>query len=457
MKTLVLKSTICLVIWLNSAMAFCGSEGVGGGDAVVLPNDQVILADPYVKKEGKSAGAFHPLLIIELMRIDRLLQMYGGFFSFLNKAVLEPHVQFRFVTEIPDIAACKNRIPVGNLPSNSQLEQVACTEGHLTWIKEDLFKKLSIRGQALLIVHERLRGLPVTVAGEEIADITNGLEFALALLNGQNSGLRPILSSAQMNTLNTLFDRVSGIVQQYPAAAQKIALFGKYSITMSNTKLSPNGGGLVSIFAKVAKSAYIGVGSAVGVDSTVGNAAELVNAGASCLVNICALSAQSQIIDSWILGNEYYGDEDRKPPVIALGFQSKIQDSSLLIGENGIHLGLGSKILSSNIKSADEITLNAGSRLESVLLWNEGSIRMEKNSSLSNAQNLQVSVNSNSFTLSELIGRRTVVGVKAESNIDFQNKFICYDGTNDFLLSANASLLARSIDDFAGHCERKNR
>ncbi|MEK7691095.1 MAG: hypothetical protein AAB425_08755, partial [Bdellovibrionota bacterium] len=153
---------LTLTILGNSNQVWAGgATGVGGGgDVVILSDDTIVLADPYIKHEGENFE-LNPLLIQELSRMGDLLVSYGanvlyGRSAFVVQDVINPLIDYRFQEELP--TDC-HRIPTANLPIGASQELAACTVGNVTTIRPSLFNGMSIREQAKLIVHERLRAL----------------------------------------------------------------------------------------------------------------------------------------------------------------------------------------------------------------------------------------------------------------------------------------------------------
>ncbi|HUP56703.1 MAG TPA: hypothetical protein VM598_04570, partial [Bdellovibrionota bacterium] len=221
-----MKTVTMMILLLTAQAAWAqGSGGRGGNDAIRLPDDTIVLADPYVIRNG-TRGELDPTLITELDRVDKLLFRYGadvtpnvrvtpsfipGYLEFrkeelwrpmdrtifMERQVFNPLVEYRFVDSMPEGVHC-DRPRLGPLPEGAEAFPIACTQGWVTWIQGAAFKKLNLRQQAVLIVHERVHA----VTGQEtphelIADLSDSLLLSLSLYNEQLQGRRPRLSAEE--------------------------------------------------------------------------------------------------------------------------------------------------------------------------------------------------------------------------------------------------------------------
>ncbi|MGZ3698690.1 MAG: hypothetical protein ACXVCH_11385, partial [Bdellovibrionota bacterium] len=222
------KRSLGLILVLGSLVsgtAFAGNEGSGGGGAIVLSDDRVVLADPYFVGKGQQ-GAFHcqqgesgelnSLLVQELKRAGQVLVRYGAeasnlpwsntLFSepgpeqsrFVSEQVLQGQA-FCFVDELPKRQDNPVECDQFTAPVGGHCEPVGYTEGTVTWIRKDLFQRMSVRDQAVLLIHERLHGFAGNVPYGPIVELTSGLETALGILNDQLQGKRPILEDQAIN------------------------------------------------------------------------------------------------------------------------------------------------------------------------------------------------------------------------------------------------------------------
>jgi hypothetical protein len=291
---------------------------------VILPDDTVVLADPYIVRSGPDdAATLAPKLVAEIRRLGRMLVRFGakegGCLSsspreleylqdtglcdgivvarmaesdFVNTYVLDPLVEYHFVREIP--SSCPTSPSSVTPPPGSQVEPVACTVGKLTWIVADLFKQMNVREQAKLIAHERMRAIPQANPIEFIADITTGVGLALDLYNQALNGKRPTLNDGQVGTLMLLLRRI----QQVGMADDDAS--GPQPFVADDWHVSAAGGGLVRKDAKLDPAAFISAGSLLGPKSNVGPQAVLLNA--SCFNVECDIAGGAQVEQSLFAG-----------------------------------------------------------------------------------------------------------------------------------------------------------
>lgn len=286
-----------------------GATGVGGGgNAVVLPNDTVVLADPYYPREGNEPtfhckdgerGQLHPALIEELNRAGHFLVRYGATIGlnrnwsdfittrewdfrepskFIAEVVLGPTVEYCFVTKLPH---AESQPDLKNLPRGSESHSLAYTEWNVTWFQKDLFRRMSVREQAKAIIHERLHAHAGNVAHGAIVDMTNGLDLLFSIRHHQNRGRRPVLDPAQVAVLQTFMQRIVDL-QLYRGryiagddVSGREIKDAKYFVT--HHRVTPNGGGLYHVRTLIADDVYLGVGSWVGSGSIVEPGVTLVN------------------------------------------------------------------------------------------------------------------------------------------------------------------------------------
>lgn len=271
-----------------------GGETGGGGDAVIFPDDTVILADPYLIKEGQEGtfncpagteGTLAPELRDELNLIGMLLVRYGaplsindrdGFFrpshhfdwsNRVSSRFIENHVftaHFCFVDQLP-----KNEHLNLEAPAGARVESVGYTEGKVTWLRKDLFRAMSVREQAKTIVHERLHGFAGNIPHGPIVDITNSLEAVLSLYQAQQRGDRTHLNEEQILALNTLILRISQVLDTASPLPSLVS-------PGFQPKVVRNGGGVILGNTSVAEDAFIGVGSVVGPRVMIASGAEIL-------------------------------------------------------------------------------------------------------------------------------------------------------------------------------------
>ena len=360
-KILVLSLSLILVAIAASADGGGGKEG-GGDDYIILKDDTIILADPFVRRNGETFELSRELKA-ELKRVGRLLVQYGAAniygegntsdrsirFSdvrdsaFIAETVLNSLIEYRFVSELPQIPACETRLQIENIPDGARVGGgIACTQGAMTWILEDLFRKQTIRQQALLIIHERLHALPANVAHEFISDLVAGIDLILDLYNAELNGARPLLTDEQVKTIRTMMKRIpqAGLGQQGPNSA--IAFFNRM-------KVQKKCGGLTSRQATLGLDVCLGVGSILEGHGTLRGPMLVLNSTING--NVSAAHSSVIIKDSMLVG----GAGDREDRInLELGPDSLIANSYIKFdGTSRSFLSKGAKIRDSLLRSAN--------------------------------------------------------------------------------------------------------
>lgn len=284
-----------MALHFSSALGFAGSEGVGGGGAVVLPNQKPVSADHYVLRSGQAAD--FPIELRSTIELaGRVLVQYGamavrpqlheedcktaegcydtrfGKSEFIANSVLHPKIEYLFVKELPkNIVGCEGETRAfEGLPAGAKVHSVACTNGLVTWIVKDLFRKMTYGEQAETIIHERLHttevwDVPSEVKHEFIADLTNALHLAFELYSlekpyddGMRVDIKPVkLSSEQL-----------AVLSQLPRRIVQLRLFQNTNASdqsefLSNWMVTSKGGGFVHVESFLAENAFVGIGSIV--------------------------------------------------------------------------------------------------------------------------------------------------------------------------------------------------
>ena len=341
---------LCMNGITYSPLSHAQSEHVGGGgDVVVLPDDTVVLADPFIKRSGVNFD-LNPLLIEELKRVGKLYDIsHANGSNFINQ-VLDPLVEYRFLSELP--SNC-HRITVGDLPSGSFDTQIACTSGSITWINEALFRKMTIREQVKLIIHERLRANPTPVSDEQIADIVIGTEEILNVYNQELNGVLPKLNGDQVFKLNKLQMRLiqAGIstrnfCEPKSGCADKLKDYETHAL----------GGAFLQ--KGIDENTYVSIDSIIGLDVTIGKNVFIKNS----IVGSGSISDNTKITDSKALYSLNVGansiiNNSQVGRIIA-GDKTTINDvtaNELTVGNfsniNSVHFNAG------EIQTGDEATI----------------------------------------------------------------------------------------------------
>jgi hypothetical protein len=282
-----------------------GATDVGAAGAVVLlPDDTVKLADSYVSdpnsKDRKSFRDLNPLIQREIERAGYFLVRYGadvdatvpsvpgvrpseeerkstlksGYMSrdvqakFVIEQIEDPlTVDYYFVDALPaGLCDSSFRSQAGNIPSSTgtQVKEFGCTAGPSTYILKSLFAELSVRDQALAIIHERLHALGLEYQELLVADVVAGLNTVLGLYNQEQitgvtaaAANRPSLTDTQMSAITFLIKRISqmGLAAGNPDSPEEF---------MTDWQVARNGGGLYHVLSSLSPYAYLGVGSLLG-------------------------------------------------------------------------------------------------------------------------------------------------------------------------------------------------
>ncbi len=424
--------------------AFAGQDGgnsSGGGGAITRPDDSVVLADPFViRHESEGTGELSDEIIAELQRAGWILVQYGAEYSFMaklsffddnsalifpqanrirphsytaafiNNHVLRGTIEYRFVADLPDYNTCHQHRMVA-LPEGASEQLVACTVGPITWIKESLFRRMSVREQALTVIHERLHTLSPGLPEEIIADITTSLGTALELYNAQARGERPMLTDLQVNRLQRLMMRIMqaelhrgrGYMAEMEASRAEHQDTTLDELQILNTyTVAREGGGLLitpyhDLTEQMPEGAYVGIGAVVHpyslsrnatiVGSTCKDVAAEVRELSTPFRNIsimtCILEEGASLINS-----EISLDSENAGMVTGLENAMDIDVESRLMSNNGgnIHIGIGASIINSYVglsssspyatNEREELHMGAGARIENSSLHNFNALRL---------------------------------------------------------------------------------
>ena len=389
-----------ILLWTGSAAGEGGNVS-GGGGAIILPDDSVILADPYTPRVGSdSVGELSLPLRAELEHIGDLIVRYGASYpssdgaltmyrqtlqvisSFISESVFDPLIEYRFVPRLPDTPECATPHHT-TFTEAGTLENLACSMGPFTWIRVDLFQRMTLREQALTILHERLHTTVTPLPEEAIADITDGVRILLHRFNIQFTGDRSLLGGDEIHKIEILMRRIAqghlhgGRVHERDSARW-----------LQTWRVWPKGGGLLHLSATAAESAFVGVGSIAGPASRLGENSALVNTLCHDLLFESMLRADlSCALDRGaILNNTRLSAMGGASAVrsgvaaLILGEDSSIQNSSILVtaddAPNGviISLGRGSAVADTTLQGIDYLALGNASQIRDVRLY--GNIRI---------------------------------------------------------------------------------
>lgn len=280
-RPLNLSSTLvlCLFLTMSSLIAaerereMSGPSVGGGGDAMVMADDSVVLADAWLDQNSSQpnyaslgARALHPRLRKNISDYEKIVKDLGVMLSSksglskgdivreLQRLSSVDNLKFYAVADADELnRSCRSG---GSkkyaLPAGTSVMQVACTKGNDTFIVEPIFKKLSLKEQTLLLIHERLTTLRDVAEGKNysaIARFTSGLRTYAALYREQSKGKYRLLSKDEIQKLSDFYYSYEELEKR--ASDLEIDSFDYIPHV--------NGGGLIHRDALVAKSAFIGL------------------------------------------------------------------------------------------------------------------------------------------------------------------------------------------------------
>ena len=307
--------------------ALAEGSGSHGGDAIQLSDDRIVLADSFLKAnsgggdvtEGGKRFVIYPELRSELDLISDLLGSYGcragQLFDFLKShhscgfvtddILNDKETEYYLVDQI-DQPECPNRAQYNVPPGAKLLESAACTYGGRTYLKTSLFSAMSIREQAKLIIHERLRSLPKAPFLKDIAIFTTGVDTMLTIYFEQRANNWRALTDEELNNLRGLFAKIRSFKFSDPREAEG----GTWVPTAEG--ITRQGGGQILI-----KSTRLGEGSYVGMGSTL-------DTGGTVEKNVKLLQTDLRA-----------GDSQKNNSVIGAGtsfFRSRVYAAKMVIG-----------------------------------------------------------------------------------------------------------------------------
>ncbi|MNK07787.1 hypothetical protein D3C87_257060 [compost metagenome] len=273
--------SITLIMFFTASSFAAGPSTGGGGDIVRLPDDSVVLADPFLDHGDQQPNNMPPLRALN----PRLLQAANVYnlalklvFKEKNDVAAEiekltvrsSNLRFYAVkneAELNQFCAAGGR-KTYTLPSGVPVQKVACTAGAETFLVEAVFEKLSLRQQVLLLIHERLTTLRDENGGKNfsaIARFITGIDSFLTVLKEQNSNKYRRLSSQEVNNLTEFYysaDEINLRNANAPHDAFQV-------------RIQPLGGGRISEDSVAADSALIDIESSVTKSSRVGEKSEI--------------------------------------------------------------------------------------------------------------------------------------------------------------------------------------
>lgn len=261
-------------------------------DVIVLPDDSVVLADPFIDADASTQQGDGPLLQLLNPRIYQTIAIYKSVSENLNSRfaakqsainailnqLLDKRTKLRFYG-LPSAEEmnkyCFAGRPIYTIPSGAKVEQAACTRGDDTFIVKPLFLKLSLRDQAMLLIHERL----TTIADDRgwinfvaISKYTTGLNTYLNLYNDQVKRIYRILTDDEQTKLSNFYASIVEIENRNEGYGAPTATF--------NWLVHKNGGGLYHPRAIVSESAFISLNTMIFEESELGDNSRVINVSA---------------------------------------------------------------------------------------------------------------------------------------------------------------------------------
>lgn len=304
-NTLAALTFLLCQLMTQYTFAQMGPSNGGGGDVVILPNDDVVLADPFLDHGGNQPNNMPPLRALN-PRILQAINLYVKFsepllndlsgnrrsdIALTMKELSHRSNDLRFYAvqsaqELNTFCAPGGRKSY-TLPDGATVQNVACTAGNETFLVEPLFIKLSIRDQALLLIHERLTTLRDSHGGKNysaIARFTTGLKTFLNVAREQSLRSYRTLAPTEANQITEFYIATEEIERRDSDITEDSFMWKSHPYGGGRIHLDTSvaGDALVCLFCKVNKKSFIGpkaqiINSIVGQDSMVGEAALIQN------------------------------------------------------------------------------------------------------------------------------------------------------------------------------------
>jgi hypothetical protein len=290
-----------------------GNEG-GGGDVVLLPDDTVVLADPWIDTGAPQPNNMPPMRALN----PRILQLSSLYLSATSNILndFSPSKQnSEIVREISKLSTRANSLrfyavqdqaelnsfcasggrKIYKLPEGHVVNQVACTAGDETFFVEPLFLRLTLRDQVLLLFHERLTTFRDKLGGKNysaIARLTTGLSVYLNLYKKEAKGIFSVITEEDAKKLTEMF-----------IAAEEIQ-FRDSDPTLESFQWSAhtNGGGRVHSGSSIDPAALVSLRSIVPEGSILAANSKVINSKSAAALQL----DEKAIIDSTdIFSNGY--------------------------------------------------------------------------------------------------------------------------------------------------------
>lgn len=205
-------------------------HGVGnGGGAVEGEGGQYDLADLHFKSRSEGVFELGDDMRFTLEQLSQVLYKWhidaGEFF---DSQVLDDHVGFELVSELPDF--CFSDFETVR---EHGAEMVACTQGPMTWILPERYAKLPDDQKMGLIIHERLHAFSESLSHDVIFPFVKGVLTFYKLWQLDQEG-DVALDDSQLSDLQGL------------RIASRLLGFARLSENGA-PRIHRNGGGLVAV------------------------------------------------------------------------------------------------------------------------------------------------------------------------------------------------------------------
>jgi hypothetical protein len=149
------------------------------------------------------------------------------------------------------------------LPSGARIQKVACTAGNETFLVEEIFRKMNVHQQVLLLMYERLTVLKDRHGGKDYKAIglfTSGLGKMIELAYRQQNADTKALTEAEQQQVFQYYDGLIQLIymnDEIPEDAYEWTIF-------------KHGGALVKNGAKIDVTAFLGVNTTVWQGASIG-------------------------------------------------------------------------------------------------------------------------------------------------------------------------------------------
>ncbi|MDO9180954.1 MAG: hypothetical protein Q7U04_01035 [Bacteriovorax sp.] len=355
--------SLMLSITLSTA-TWAGPSVGGGGDVIVLPDDSVVLADPWIDSGVPQPNNMPPLRALN-PRIIQAIALYSKASSNLVNQLSSGKKQSDIALLLSVLATRKNDLrfygvrdaeelnnfcaPGGRkiyqLPNGAKVQQVACTAGEETFIVEPLFVRLSLRDQALLLIHERLTTLRDQFGGKNysaVARFTTGLDVFLNIYSEQ--------AKRKIRTLTILEQKI--LTDFYIAIEEIERRNDEVTINSFQWIAHINGGGRIHASANVDQNSIITLDAVISAGSEVAEGARVQNLDNPNFIPL--FLAKNAVLENASLSFKGNNKPSGKS-AITLASGAVVSNASLINVINNFSFGEGASVKNTIIDSAQFI------------------------------------------------------------------------------------------------------